>query len=349
MDLLGTTFQLANTGVAAGAYGSNTSIPSITVDAQGRISAISELPFSPTGTPYTAGIGLQLDSTTFRLDTTGVVEGTYGSATQVPVLEVDSLGRIQSIDTLNIPISPTYTAGLGINIDASNEISNTGLLPSDNAGGDINGNFDSLTVVKIQGIDLVAAAPDEGEVLFYDGTNWLSDTLESVNIKITSDVLPDLDDTYNLGNDSTRFNTVYATVGTINTSDIREKKDIAELEYGLEEIMQLRPVSFDWKNEDLGERKLGLIAQEVLPVINEVVKTHDISIDPKSGEKRQKELSRYGVFYSDLIPVLIKGMQEQQGQIEEQESLLEVQKNRLDEQEKLIQELMRRLEKLEGE
>jgi hypothetical protein len=53
------------------------------------------------------------------------------------------------------------------------------------------------------------------------------------------------------------------------------------------------------------------------------------------------ELSLYGVNYAELIPVLVKGMQEQQSQIDMQQSLLERQM-------KKIEELEARLKVLEN-
>ena len=40
---------------------------------------------------------------------------------------------------------------------------------------------------------------------------------------------------------------------------------------GLKAINQLNPVRFDWKNPDKGSNKMGLIAQEVEPIIPEAV------------------------------------------------------------------------------
>ncbi len=51
-----------------------------------------------------------------------------------------------------------------------------------------------------------------------------------------------------LGASDRRFTTVFATNGTINTSDASEKKNIQKLGYGLEEIMRLQPVTFEWIN-----------------------------------------------------------------------------------------------------
>ena len=112
--------------------------------------------------------------------------------------------------------------------------------------------------------------------------------------------------------------------GTIYTSDKRLKTDIENLNYGLNEILKLRPVSFMWKkNSDEGFR-LGLIAQEVQPVINEVVNV---------GNDSQKTL---GIRYSELIPVLIKSIQEQQQLIEDQKSKIFQLEDRLSEIEKFL-------------
>ena len=114
---------------------------------------------------------------------------------------------------------------------------------------------------------------------------------------------PDEDDMYNLGFASKRWSQIFAAIGVINTSDKRAKKNINDLKYGIETIMQLRPVDFEWKNKQNKSKTIGLIAQELLEVIPEVVVVPD----------NDKDL--LGVKYSDLIPVLIKAIQEQQEQI----------------------------------
>jgi len=117
------------------------------------------------------------------------------------------------------------------------------------------------------------------------------------------------------------WSSVWAVDGSINTSDRKNKTNIKKLDYGLAEILQLKPVRFQWKNrEDRGE-KLGLIAQDLLEVLPEVVKTHEWSItSEEAGAAKEKvEVENLGVYYSDIIPVLIHGIQEQQARIEELE------------------------------
>ena len=79
-----------------------------------------------------------------------------------------------------------------------------------------------------------------------------------------------------LGRSSARWSTVYASNGTINTSDAREKKNIKELDYGLETLMKLKPVSYEWINDaaNMGT-KLGFVAQDLLEVVPEVVVTEE--------------------------------------------------------------------------
>ncbi|MCX6334548.1 MAG: tail fiber domain-containing protein, partial [Bacteroidia bacterium] len=67
------------------------------------------------------------------------------------------------------------------------------------------------------------------------------------------------------------------------------------------------PVTFKWKSQPDGKRHLGLIAQEVMPLVPEVVDTGD---DP------DKTL---GINYAGLVPVLISAIKEQQKQIESQD------------------------------
>jgi hypothetical protein len=111
----------------------------------------------------------------------------------------------------------------------------------------------------------------------------------------------------NLGQITNRWNTIFSSNGTINTSDARQKKNIRNLDYGLDELMKLRPVSFEWIRDDGSGTKLGLIAQELQQVLPEVVRDWDWSEDGKSKVPSET----LGVYYSDLIPVLIKATQEQ--------------------------------------
>jgi hypothetical protein len=121
----------------------------------------------------------------------------------------------------------------------------------------------------------------------------------------------------NLGDMTARWNTVYAVNGTINTSDARDKTNIQNINYGLAEVMRLRPVSFSWKDKHHGGAKLGLIAQEVKEVVSEVVVQGNLDLINGEEEYVLPYSDKLGIFYSDLIPVLIKATQEQQQMIED--------------------------------
>ncbi len=141
------------------------------------------------------------------------------------------------------------------------------------------------------------------------GTTRLRDTFDfSKNeaiFRMGANVTPDLDNVYNSGGSNFRWKKVFSATGTIQTSDIRAKKNINSLPYGLNEVMSLRPVSYDWKdNIEKGHKSLGLIAQELLDVIPEVVNVPEDDND------------LLGVNYAELIPVLINAIQEQQEVIE---------------------------------
>ncbi len=93
-------------------------------------------------------------------------------------------------------------------------------------------------------------------------------------------------------------------------SDRRWKNDVQDLTYGLESVLHLRPVSYKWKHKETGERHCGLIAQEVLDIIPEIVSN-------SSGEDLDNDESRLTLAYLELIPVLIKAIQEQNAEIED--------------------------------
>ncbi|MEL6252521.1 MAG: tail fiber domain-containing protein [Bacteroidota bacterium] len=153
-------------------------------------------------------------------------------------------------------------------------------------------------------------------------------------IAVRGDLRPSADNTYDIGTSTLRYDDVYATSGTVNTSDLRDKENIRPIPYGLTEIMKLNPVIYNWKDRPESDPKLGLIAQELLPVLKEVVKTHDFEVSEEDESLTRVQLDRLGVYYSDIIPVLIKATQEQQDIIKKQQKVIEEMQMRLENLEK---------------
>ena len=124
------------------------------------------------------------------------------------------------------------------------------------------------------------------------------------NIHVDGDIHPDQDNTFDLGWGGRRWNEVWAANPFIQTSDERLKERIVPIAYGLREILRLRPVSFAWRDSDDGRAHLGLIAQEVEPLIPEAVRRGEAPEDA------------WAMTYSSLTPVLVKAIQDQQAIIE---------------------------------
>ena len=109
-----------------------------------------------------------------------------------------------------------------------------------------------------------------------------------------------------LGNSS---NTVLrcAVTSITSLSDERDKTDIIEISEGLEFVDKLKPVTFTWNKRDsniTGVKATGFIAQDLLELQNESSIGENLDLvsetDPERLEAR----------YSNLLPVLVKAIQE---------------------------------------
>jgi hypothetical protein len=102
---------------------------------------------------------------------------------------------------------------------------------------------------------------------------------------------------------------VAGTSAYVNLSDKRYKKNIAPITDALSKVEQLNGVMFDWDTEkdktiNLDtKRHIGVLAQDVEQVVPEAVST------AKDGRK--------SVAYTDLVPLLIEAIKEQQKQIKD--------------------------------
>lgn len=84
----------------------------------------------------------------------------------------------------------------------------------------------------------------------------------------------------------------------VNASDVRIKENINTLSYGLNEIMNFTPVTFNWidKNQ-FGDRKnIGFIAQEIQQQVPELVSENNDGF--------------LGVDYAKITPIIVKAIQE---------------------------------------
>jgi hypothetical protein len=146
----------------------------------------------------------------------------------------------------------------------------------------------------------------------------------------TSSFAPYLDNTTSLGVATYRWTAVFAVNGTIQTSDRNKKENIRDISYGLDALMSLKPVSFRWKDNACrvgNGNSLGFIAQDLEQIIPDAV-VHSITSDEEIQAARKEkgiELERetYGVKYNELIPVLVKAIQEQQAIIEKQQQQID--------------------------
>jgi hypothetical protein len=110
----------------------------------------------------------------------------------------------------------------------------------------------------------------------------------------------------NLGNSS--VNSLRCQVTSITgLSDARDKTNIIEIIEGLEFVNKLKPVTFTWNQRDggrVGIKSAGFIAQDLLELQNDSLIGENLDLvsenDPDQLEAR----------YANLLPVMIKAIQE---------------------------------------
>ena len=101
----------------------------------------------------------------------------------------------------------------------------------------------------------------------------------------------------------------FAATGNINSaSDARIKENVETLEGSLDKVKQLRGVEYDRIDSEEKYHQFGVIAQEVEKIYPDMV---------SEGEDGMKTMS-----YTQLIPVLIEAIKEQQQQIDDLKKLL---------------------------
>ena len=154
---------------------------------------------------------------------------------------------------------------------------------------------------------------------------WFTGT-GSIYMGGTNDSFSPLADNSNdLGRLNNRWDDIYATNGTIQTSDANNKSNIADADLGLSFVSQLIPRKYTLNDGDSSRTHYGLIAQEVKTVLdNNNINTSDFAPYIK-GEILDTNNQgtgeyKYGLRYTELISILIKAIQELEQRVQDLEN-----------------------------
>jgi len=267
------TVTLDDTAVSAGSYGSGTAIPTITIDAQGRITAASTATVS-------SDMAIAADSGTGGPITVGTDTFTVTGGTGI---DTSILG-----DTITAAIDSTVTTLTG-----SQTLTNK-----------------VLTSPSISGNTTFADGAFDFDVASHDGTNGLKlggtlVTSTAAELNLLDDVtagtataskalIVDASKDLTLGTGDFTATDVTVTGTLTESSAAIYKKNINPLGEQLNNIMQLNPVEYDKKLS--GEHEYGLIAEEVQNIYPDFVKTKEGKADSLN--------------YSRMVSVLVKAVQE---------------------------------------
>ena len=114
---------------------------------------------------------------------------------------------------------------------------------------------------------------------------------------------PAVDNTVDCGKSGSRWNDIWASNATIQTSDQRDKKAIKPSALGLDFVKALQPMSWVWA--DKGKRPhYGFIAQQVKQAMDAV------GVDDFAGYIYDEETDSYSLRYSEFLSPIVKALQE---------------------------------------
>ncbi|MEK6479040.1 tail fiber domain-containing protein [Catalinimonas sp. 4WD22] len=287
-----------------------------------------------TGTKITPNFGAQDINTSGNLSVQGITTSgniaVTGKATSAATLGTDDPNTLTTkgyVDALNTEdltegngittfsydgsvaatVGVNAGAGLGFDSGGALEISDLAISTTKLADGAVSSSkIADETIINndistIAGIDGTKISPNFG-------TQDVSTTgnISAQNItaggKATSAATLGTDD----GNTLTTKDYVDTEIANAVSSDRRLKKDIQPLNNTLQGVLKLKPSQYNWKDPHKGGISYGLIAQELVEVYPDLV--------------RERSDGYLGIDYYELIPLLIKAIQEQQLQIQQLQS-----------------------------
>lgn len=286
------------------------------------------------GTKIVPNFGIQDITTSGNLSVQDITAGgniaITGKATSATTLGTDDPGTLTTkgyVDALNTEdltegsgittftydgtsiatVAVNAGAGLGFDVGNALQVANLGIT-SDMLSTDAV-TADKIANGSIMNEDISTSAAIEGSKInpnFANQNISTSGNLSVENItangKATSATTLGTDD----GNTLTTKGYVDTEIANAISSDRRLKKNIQPLNNTLQGVLRLKPSQYNWKDPLKGGKSYGLIAQELAEVYPDLV--------------RERSDGYLGIDYYELIPLLIKAVQEQQLQIQQLQS-----------------------------
>ena len=128
-----------------------------------------------------------------------------------------------------------------------------------------------------------------------------------------------------LGISGYRWSTIYATNGTINTSDKKDKDILGNITNAKDLILNLKPINYMWKDGDHRRIRMGFIAQDVATICKRLNKNlalidahyKDCENKPYYGEEVDDVLLHWGLNYKELVAPIVAVIQEQEQEIQQ--------------------------------
>jgi hypothetical protein len=264
-------------------------------------------PQGPAGT-YTAGTGINISGNTLSAQTNDAL----WNANQLHGRNVSSTAPVQGYVLKWFPgniqqweAAPDY-GGQWSNVTGGIEYQSVRVLDNEirfgSAGGSIEGSTASL-LLGMNGTPTIGYYPS------------------------TTEFGPVNNNSIRLGSSSFRWSEIWSVNGLNQSSDRRLKKEIQTLENGLNKVLQMNPVSYKWKQDD-GKTHLGFLAQEMELVLPEIVTVPNPErSEDHTGRVKTDDTDMYAVNYSEIIPVLVKAIQELSAEVNELKLKLEKKEN----------------------
>lgn len=128
-------------------------------------------------------------------------------------------------------------------------------------------------------------------------------------LMVNGNIVPSINNLYNLGTSGQKWNDIWATNSIIQTSDRNQKEEIRDVKLGLNFVKGMKPRTFKRKG---GQRThYGFIAQELEDLVKKIGKsTKETAFIVKDSE------GNYGLRDGEMLAILVKAIQELAAKVE---------------------------------